>query len=288
MLLLLWSMIVRPLGFEYRSKLPSAGWRNVWDWALFLSGFLPMVIYGAAIGNMFSGVPFHFSWNMTSYYTGSFITLFNPFAVLAGLLSLSLSIFMGGAMLMGRGEGALHQRARGAVVVGGIVAAVLFTVCGIWVANMQGFQLVSGPDPAIAQTPLQQTVTLAGGAWLGNFHNHPILWLVPALGYVGMLLGALAARAGKATLAWWLGALAWIGVLGTAGTALFPFMMPSSSDPSQSLTAWNSGSSQLTLAWMTGWAAVFVPLILWYTSWAFYIMRGKVKGSAVEADDHAY
>jgi cytochrome d ubiquinol oxidase subunit II len=103
-----------------------------------------------------------------------------------------------------------------------------------------------------------------------------------------MLLGVLAARAGKATLAWWLGALAWIGVLGTAGTALFPFMMPSSSDPSQSLTAWNSGSSQLTLSWMTGWAAVFVPLILWYTSWAFYIMRGKVKGSAVEADDHAY
>ena len=288
MLLLLWSMIVRPLGFEYRSKLPSAGWRNVWDWTLFLSGFLPMVIYGAAIGNMFRGVPFHFSWDMTSYYTGSFISLFNPFAILTGLLSLSLSIFMGGAMLMGRGEGALYERARSAVTLGGISAVVLFTIGGVWVANMQGYQIITAPDPGAAQTPLQQTATLADGAWLSNFRNHAILWLVPALGYAGMILGVLAARANKATTAWWLGALAWIGVIGTAGTALFPFMMPSSSNPSQSLTVWNSISSELTLSWMTGWAIVFVPLILWYTSWAFYVMRGKVKGEAVEADDHAY
>ena len=195
MLLLLWSMIVRPLGFEYRSKLASTGWRNVWDWMLFLSGFLPMVIYGAAIGNMFRGVPFHFSWDMTSYYTGSFISLFNPFAILTGLLSLSLSIFMGGAMLMGRGEGALYERARSAVTLGGISAVVLFTIGGVWVANMQGYQIITAPDPGAAQTPLQQTATLADGAWLSNFRGHVILWLVPALGYAGMILGVLAARA---------------------------------------------------------------------------------------------
>ena len=84
MLVLLWSMIVRPLGFEYRSKLPSARWRNAWDWALFVSGFVPMLVFGAAIGNILTGVPFHFSWNLTSTYTGSFIELFNPFAILCG------------------------------------------------------------------------------------------------------------------------------------------------------------------------------------------------------------
>ncbi|MBU6249468.1 MAG: cytochrome d ubiquinol oxidase subunit II, partial [Xanthomonadaceae bacterium] len=64
MLLLLWTMIVRPLGFEYRSKLPSPRWRNGWDWALLVSGAVPMIIYGAAMGNLLRGVPFHFDWDM--------------------------------------------------------------------------------------------------------------------------------------------------------------------------------------------------------------------------------
>ncbi|MDE2003558.1 MAG: cytochrome d ubiquinol oxidase subunit II, partial [Betaproteobacteria bacterium] len=91
MLLLLWTMIVRPLGFEYRSKLASAQWRGAWDWALFVSGFVPMLVFGAAVGNLLQGVPFHFDWNLTSRYTGSFAALLNPFALLCGLLSVAMS-----------------------------------------------------------------------------------------------------------------------------------------------------------------------------------------------------
>jgi cytochrome d ubiquinol oxidase subunit II len=112
--------------------------------------------------------------------------------------------------------------------------------------------------------------------------------MLPVLGFAGMLLGFLAAVARRSHLAWWLGAAAWIGVIGTAGIALFPFLLPSSSAPAESLTVWNSSSSQLTLTWMLGFAAVFVPLILWYTSWAFYVMRGKVAAADVTADEHAY
>jgi len=289
MLLLLWTMIMRPLGFEYRSKLPSATWRNVWDWVLVVSGVVPMVIYGAAVGNMLLGVPFHFNWDLTSYYTGSFLSLLNPFAVMCGVLSLSLSCYMGGVMLMGRTEaGPLQQRARNAASVGAIVALVLFTIGGIWVSHLAGYRIVQAPASGIAQTPLQQTVQLADGAWFDNFHAHPVLWLVPALGYVGIVLGFFAVRARCSTLAWWLGALAWIGVIGTSGVSLFPFMMPSSSNPSQSLTVWNSVSSCGTLMWMTGFTIVFVPLILTYTSWAFHVMRGKVKAERVESDPHAY
>jgi cytochrome d ubiquinol oxidase subunit II len=140
----------------------------------------------------------------------------------------------------------------------------------------------------VPQTPLQQTVTQAAGAWFANFHAHPALWLVPAIGFAGLLLGLLAASARRSHLAWWLGALAWLGVIGTAGVALFPFLLPSSSVPAQSLTVWNASSSKLTLTWMVGFAVVFVPLILWYTSWAFYVMRGKVKAADVVADEHAY
>ena len=288
MLLLLWTMIVRPLGFEYRSKIASPAWRNAWDWALLVSGAVPMIVYGAGMGNMLLGVPYHFSWDMRSYYTGSFLALLNPFAVLCGLLSLMLSIHMGAAMLMGRAGGAVAWRARAASSGALLLALVLFTAGGVWVSRMHGYVLDAGPAPAAAQNPLQQTVSLHAGAWLDNFRAQPLLWAVPLLGYAGMLLALASVRARRSTLAWWSGALAWIGVIGTAGVALFPFMMPSSLDPSQSLTVWNSVSSLTTLLWMTGFTLVFVPLILWYTSWAFWVMRGEVDAKALESDEHAY
>ncbi|TAL54611.1 cytochrome d ubiquinol oxidase subunit II [Pandoraea sp.] len=288
MLLLLWSMIVRPLGFEYRSKLPSARWRNVWDWSLFISGLVPMVVFGAAFGNLFQGVPFHFSWNLTSTYTGSFLGLLNPLAILCGLLSASLSIFMGAATVMNGATDVMYDRARQLARIAALVAIALFAIGGLWVHGMTGYSLSAGPGAGVAQTPLQQTVVPAAGAWFGNFQTYPILWIVPALGFAGMLLGWLAAGARRSHLAWWLGAIAWLGVIGTAGVALFPFLLPSSSVPAQSLTVWNASSSKLTLTWMVGFAVFFVPLILWYTSWAFYVMRGKVSAADVEADEHAY
>ncbi len=288
MLLLLWSMIVRPLGFEYRSKLASARWRNAWDWALFVSGFVPMLVFGAAIGNILHGVPFQFSWNLTSTYTGSFVALFNPFAILCGLLSVAMSVYMGAAMIMNRGEGAMYERARQLAVWAGLAAVVLFTVGGVWVSQMQGYLLVRSPDPALAQTPLQQTVERVAGAWLENFRGHSILWLVPAIAYAGVLLGVWAVRRGRSHLGWWLGAIGWIGIIGTVGTAMFPFMLPSSSEPSHSLTVWNASSSRHTLTLMLGFTVVFMPLILWYTSWAFWVMRGKVSVRRIESDEHAY
>jgi cytochrome d ubiquinol oxidase subunit II len=95
-------------------------------------------------------------------------------------------------------------------------------------------------------------------------------------------------RTGRSVIGWWLGALGWIGIIGTVGAAMFPFMLPSSSEPSHSLTVWNASSSRHTLIWMLGFTAVFMPLVLWYTSWAFWVMRGKVSVQRVESDEHAY
>ena len=288
MLLLLWTMIVRPLGFEYRSKIADPHWRNVWDWSLFVSGAVPMLVFGAAFGNLFHGVPFHFAWNLTSYYTGSFVGLLNPFALLCGGLSLAMAVTMGALTVMNGADGAMHVRARTLAQAAALVAIVLFAIGGVWVHSLPGYQLVSSPGAGVAQTPLQQVVSVAAGAWQANFAAHPLLWLLPAAGFVGMAGAALSARAGRSHLGWWLGALAWIGVIGTAGASLFPFLLPSSSDPSVSLTLWNASSSRLTLTWMLGFALVFVPLIVWYTSWAFWVMRGKVGADSVAADDHAY
>jgi cytochrome d ubiquinol oxidase subunit II len=289
MLLLLWSMIIRPLGFEYRSKLPSAAWRSAWDWGLFVSGVVPMLVFGAAIGNALQGFPYHFEWNMTSVYTGSFISLFNPFAILAGLLSVSMSIYMGAAMLMIRSEGPIFERSRRLLALFGALALVLFTVGGFWVAHMPGYTL-SGAIPTTDSNPLDPRVAveMSSGAWFGNFRSAPVLWLLPLVTYVSVILGTLAGRRGRSHLAWWMGALAWIGILGTVGAAMFPFMMPSSSNAAQSLTVWNASSSERTLIWMTIWTIVFVPAVLAYTGWAFWVMRGKVNTEQVEGDDHAY
>ncbi len=288
MLLLLWSMIMRPLAFEYRSKIPTARWRNIADWVFLISGALPMIIYGAAMGNMLQGVPFHFDWDLRSYYTGSFISLFNPFAILAGVLSLMLAAFMGAAMTAIKTEGALAARARSVGSLAAFIAVALFAMGGAWVASMHGFVLTHSVDPALAQTPLTQTVERVSGALLAHYRALPILWIVPALGFIGMVLGGLLLRVNKPAIAWWMGVFAWMGVLGATAISLFPFLMPSSSVPSQSLTIWNSISSQHTLLWMTGFSVVFVPLILWYTSWAFYVMRGKVDAGKIEKDPHAY
>lgn len=276
MLVLLWSMIVRPLAFEYRGKRPSPRWRNGWDWCFFVSGFVPMLVFGAAIGNLLQGIPFAFDWRLASRYDGSFVTLLDPFAILCGALAVAMAVYMGGARLMTGSEEPIHGRARRAALVAGTVAVVLFTVGGIWLQWIEGFRLLSGPPPAAVQTPLHQTVERATGAWLDNFHRHAALWLVPLLAYAGMLLGTWALARKRALLGWWLGALAWTGILGTVGVAMFPFLLPSSTMPSHSLTVWNAGSSERTLAWMLGFTVVFMPLIVWYTSWAFWVMRGKV------------
>jgi cytochrome d ubiquinol oxidase subunit II len=285
MLILLWSMIVRPLGFEYRSKLPSASWRNLWDWSLFVSGFVPMLVYGAAMGNMLQGVPFHFGWNMQSYYTGSFISLFNPFAILAGLLSVSMAIYQGGTMIMNRAEGVIRERAQAACVLFGLFALVLFSAGGIWVSQLKGYVVTAGAAPAGAANPLHKTVETAVGAWMNNFQGTPGLWGIPLITYAAVLTGVQMVRTGRSHLAWWLGALGWIGIIGTVFAAMFPFLMPSVTHPSHSLTVWDASSSLSTLAWMLGAALLLFPGIIAYTGWAFWVMRGKVK--ELESD-HAY
>lgn len=169
-----------------------------------------------------------------------------------------------------------------------LLAIVLFAIGGVWVYTMQGFVLTQSPGAGVPQTPLQQMVSVAPGAWFANFRGQPLLWLLPILGFAGMLLGFAAASARRPLLAWWSGALAWAGVIATAGVALFPFLLPSSLEPAQSLTIWNASSSELTLLWMLGFTVVLLPLVAWYTSWAFYIMRGKVTAEQVDADEHGY
>ncbi|MFZ2295067.1 MAG: cytochrome d ubiquinol oxidase subunit II, partial [Polaromonas sp.] len=111
MLVVLWALFFRPVGFDYRSKVHNATWRSMWDWGLFVGGAVPPLIFGVAFGNLLQGVPFHFDAYLVSTYTGSFWQLLNPFALLAGVVSSAMITLHGGAYLAHRTEGAIQARA---------------------------------------------------------------------------------------------------------------------------------------------------------------------------------
>ncbi|MDD3483995.1 cytochrome d ubiquinol oxidase subunit II [Azovibrio restrictus] len=285
MLAVLWALFFRPVGFDYRSKIANPTWRSTWDWGLFVGGFVPPLIFGVAFGNLLQGVPFHFDDTLRPYYTGSFWALLNPFALLCGVVSSAMITAHGGHYLMLRSEGEIFERTRLGALACGIVALLCFVGAGFWVQALPGHVITGGADAAALPNPLDKTVTLVVGGWLHNFQNMPLLWSVPALGIAGLFMGGLMAWVRRPGLAFIASSLAMTGIIGTAGVAMFPFIMPSSSDPASGLTAWDAVSSHFTLGLMFGATVIFMPLIIFYTSWAYKVMAGKVTLDFIRAND---
>ena len=277
MLAVLWALFLRPTGFDFRSKIENPRWRKGWDWGLFVGSTVPPIIFGVAFGNLLQGVPFYFDTDLMPHYTGSFWQLLNPFALLSGVVSLAMITFHGANYLMHRTEGDIYRRARIASLVFGVLLLVTFALAGLWVgAGIGGYVITSVAAHAGASNPLAKTVIAESGAWLSNYARFPLTMLVPAAGFVGTLAGLLLARRGWTLAAFVASAIAIAGVIGTAAVSMFPFVMPSSSNPSSSLTAWDATSSQLTLGIMFWAVVIFMPLIVIYTRWAYGVMAGKV------------
>lgn len=285
MLLLLAALFFRPVGFEYRSKINSPKWRNNWDWLIFVGSSVPALLFGVAFGNLFLGVPFKIDDTMRSFYTGNFFQLLHPFALLVGVVSLTLLMLQGGSYLAHRTEGVLQARVKKINRYTGVVNLIAFTLAGVWVANMNGMSIGTMSDPNLPMNPLMKEVSVVSGGWLNNYKTVPALWVFPLLVYIGVL-GTLALQSAKRTLTGFaVMSLAVLGTIMTAGVALFPFVMPSSENPVMSLTLWDSASSKYTLNVMLYVVIIFVPLILAYTSWAYRVMRGKVTVEYVQAND---
>jgi cytochrome d ubiquinol oxidase subunit II len=286
MLAVLWALFFRPVGFDYRSKIENPAWRRSWDWALFAGSFVPPLIFGVAFGNLLQGVPFHFDDTLRSYYTGSFWELLNPFALLTGVVSSAMITFHGANYLMIRTEGQVFRRVRTASMIFGALTLAAFALAGIWLAaGMKGFVITSTIDPNALPNPLDKTVVMETGAWLKNYSRYPATMLVPAAAFAGGLIALLAAWMKKPLLAFAASSVCMLGIIGTAGVSLFPFVMPSSTDPRSSLTVWDSVSSQTTLGLMLVATVIFLPLIIIYTSWAYKKMSGKVTEAFISAND---
>ncbi len=288
MLVVLWSLFFRPVGFDYRSKIDNPSWRRLWDWGLFIGGAVPPLIFGVAFGNLLQGVPFHFDSTLQSTYEGSFWALLNPFALLCGVVSSSMITLHGAVYLAHRTEGDIQRRALVWVKVAGWLLLAAFSAAGVWLASgIEGYVITSVIDPNSLPDPLAKTVSRASGAWLANYRHWPLTLLVPMLAYMGTLGAMGLARRGHTFAAFWASAIALTGVIGTAGVSMFPFVMPSSSHPEASLTVWDSVSSHLTLGLMLGATLIFMPIIIIYTRWAYRVMRGKVTAAYVRENSHS-
>ncbi|AWK84962.1 cytochrome d ubiquinol oxidase subunit II [Azospirillum thermophilum] len=289
MLLVLFALFFRPVGFDYRSKIADRRWRNAWDWGLFTGGLVPALVFGVAFGNLLQGVPFHLDSLLRAHYEGALLTallpLLNPFALLAGLISVAMLTMHGAIWLQMRTEDPVAGRARRAVRVMGLLVVAGFALAGLWVAfGVDGYRIVSQPALDALPNPLAKQVVRAPGAWLDVYGRLPVAILAPAAGFAGALLAMLLSHAGRPGLAFVASALSMTGIIGTAGLSMFPFIMPSSTHPGSSLTVWDAPSSHLTLTVMFWAVLVFLPLVLAYTVWCYARMWGKVTVDAIEAD----
>jgi len=287
MLAVLWALFFRPVGFDYRSKLDSPRWRATWDWGLFVGGAVPPLIFGVAFGNLLQGVPFHFDNQLVSYYEGTFWQLLNPFALLCGVVSTAMITFHGAIYLMHRTDEAVYARSRTAMFIFGTLLLVGFSAAGFWLQSIPGYVITSVVDPGALPDPMAKTVMREAGAWMLNYQAMPATMALPILAYVATLGAMALAAMGRTLLAFVGSSLALIGVIGTAGVSMFPFIMPSSTDPRSSLTVWDSVSSHLTLTIMFFATLIFMPIIVAYTSWAYKVMSGKVTAAYVRENSHS-
>jgi cytochrome bd ubiquinol oxidase subunit II len=257
LLLLLFSLIVRGVSFEFRGKMESAKWKSAWDTTIMVVSFLPALLFGVAFGNIFQGLPMD-----ASGYHGSFLSLLNPFGILTGLLFVLLFLVHGALYLTVKTEGDLSSRA-------------LATANRFWPAL-----LIVAALFLVAVYPATKLYD--------NYLSLPLLLAVPLLAVISLLAIRISTAKGKPLMAFAASCLTILLVVATGVIGLFPNLIPSSLDAASSLTIYNSSSSQYTLTIMTVVALVFVPIVIAYKIWVYRIFRAKVGLNDVLEDEHSY
>ncbi|MCX5558979.1 cytochrome d ubiquinol oxidase subunit II [Streptomyces sp. NBC_00038] len=247
LLLILVCLIVRGVAFEYRVKRPEESWQRNWENAIFWTSLIPAFMWGVAFGNIVRGVKIdqHFE------YVGGFWDLLNPYAILGGLVTLTLFTFHGTVFVGLKTVGDIRERARKLALRLGLVTAVLALAFLIWtqIDNGDGKSLVA--------------VIVA------------VVSLVAAL---------VAVNAGREGWAFMLSGLTIVAAVAMLFLSLFPNVMPSSLNDEWSLTVTNASSSPYTLKIMTWCAGIATPIVLLYQSWTYWVFRKRIGTQHIAAD----
>jgi cytochrome bd ubiquinol oxidase subunit II len=289
MFLVLVTLILRPVGFDFRNKFADATWRTFWDYALFAGGLVPSVVFGVAFGNLLQGVPFRIDDDLRIFYEGSGLwELLNPFGLLCGLVSAAMLATHGAVYLTLRTDGTVQARARKVAIGGTLVTIALFAAGGLWVwRGIDGYAITGAVAPDGPSNPLLKAVVRRPGQWFANYGMYHWMIIAPVLGLLGFLLALMFAASRRHVVAFIASAIGIFGIISTAGLSMFPFLMPSNIAPGASLTVWDASSSRLTLFVMLLVTLIFLPIVVVYTAIAFRALRGAVTTSMVEKDSHS-
>ncbi|MGQ0658882.1 MAG: cytochrome d ubiquinol oxidase subunit II [Chromatiales bacterium] len=286
LLLTLFALFFRPVGFDYRSKLTNPLWRNAWDWGLFSGSFVPALIFGVAFGNLFLGVPFQLASDMRVSSEGGLLGYLKPFALLCGAVSVLMCCLHGAVFLQLKTEGEIAERARRTTPWLAAGLFLTFAAGGVWLTGMTGHRIAVMPETLDVIAPLQKTVAIEKGGWLANYRDYPWMTLAPLSGFLGVALTPYFAARRRPTHAFVASAAAITGVILTAGFSLFPFIVPSSLNPASGLTVWDASSSRKTLFIML-WIMIFIfPVVLAYTAWVYRALRGRINTAHIIEKSH--
>jgi cytochrome d ubiquinol oxidase subunit II len=246
LMLVLFSLIIRGVSFEFRGKVDSPGWRRLWDTCIFLGSALPALLFGVAFGNIFEGIPI----DASHINHGNLFSLLNPYGLLSGGLFVLLFLTHGALWLCIKTEGELQQRASATVKV---LWPILLGVAVVFLIATGFFTRL-----------------------YDNYVAYPALFLVVLITVVGLLGVKLFSLRQQWFKAWFSSALTIVGATFFGVIGLFPALFPSSINAAYSLTAFNASSSPLTLKIMLTVTLIFVPIVLCYQAWAYNLFKGKV------------
>ncbi|EGQ8084433.1 cytochrome d ubiquinol oxidase subunit II [Vibrio parahaemolyticus] len=284
MMLVLASLWLRPIGMDYRAKIDNPQWRSACDIALFISGVIPPIIFGVGFGNLLVGVPFELNNLLMLDYQGGFFDLLTPFPILCGLVSLSMVVTQGAAFLQMKTKHELRTRAQNITLCGAGATMMLFMFGGLFAASQSGYIIIGTmPKDSISNPLNKQVVSIAGGL-LHNFIEMPQLWLIPFTAVTSLLVCIWATVSRRAGVAFTMSSITITCIILTVGATLFPMIIPSSINPSHSLTLWDATSSEKTLSIISIVAIIVVPVILGYTAWCYYKMFGRLDNNYIRSN----
>ncbi len=276
LLMVLIALILRPVGFDYRNKIDNAKWRNAWDSAIFIGGFIPTLIFGIAIGNLIEGINFSFDEFMVIQNQVNFFELLSPFALLCGVLGLSIISTQGASFLMMKTDAKVFKRSRKVAMFMPLLTIVGFLIGGYLLKDMGGYHITKLVGTELDSNPMNKIVAYEEGAWLLNYIKFPWIKLAPSLAIISCVFVSIFSHRKKSKYTFIFSSVSIISIMSTVGLSMFPFIVPSSMDYNSSLTIWDSSSSYKALAVMLGMVVVFMPIVLFYVSFAYKVMFGKV------------
>lgn len=257
LLILLYSLIIRGVAFEFRGKSDTVSWKKTWDAAIFIGSFLPALLFGVAFGNIFKGLPMD-----DLGYHGSFFTLLNPYGLLTGVLFVLLFVYHGSLWLTLKTSGHLSQRA--AVISGKLWYGLLAAAAAFLVYTYFA-------------TPL-----------FANFLKYPAWWIVPAVVVLSLLDSKVHLYKQQYFQSFIASCITVVTITATGVIGLYPNLLPSNIDARYNITLFNASSSVYTLKIMTIVALVFIPVVIGYQIWVYRVFRGRVTADGVLNDKDAY